>query len=42
MKKLKGVELNLKVISNCIMLYSSEYLKSAYNINAFEDPLTIE
>lgn len=41
-RKLKRGELILKLISNCIMLYSSEYMKSSFNINAFDDPLTIE
>ena len=41
-KKLKMIELTLKVIGNCLMLYTSEYMKSTYAINAFDDPLTIE
>lgn len=40
--KVKQVELNARVVSNCLMLYSSEYLKTAFNINVFHDPLTIE
>ncbi|CDW81560.1 UNKNOWN [Stylonychia lemnae] len=41
-RKFKQIELILKVISNCQMLYASEYMKSTFNINAFDDPLTIE
>jgi hypothetical protein len=41
-KKLKTVELQIKFMSNCLMLYASEFMKSSYNINVFDDPLTIE
>eukprot|EP00347_Sterkiella_histriomuscorum_P005336 403357003 len=40
--KLKQVELILRVFSNCQMLYASEYMKSTFSINVFDDPLTIE
>ena len=41
-KKLKRIELSLKVIANCLVLYASEFMKSTFNINMFDDPLTIE
>ena len=42
MNKLSAVELILRCISNCSMLYISEYLKNKFNINALEDPLSID
>lgn len=41
-KKLKRIEQIIKLISNCLMIYASEYMKNTYNINVFDDPLTIE
>lgn len=41
-KRVKRVELTLKTMANCMMLYASEFLKSAYGLNCFDDPLTIE
>lgn len=41
-KKLKRIELIVSLISNCLVLFASDYLKSAFNINVFDEPLTIE
>jgi hypothetical protein len=42
LKKLKNIEIDLKVMSNIAILYISDYLKSVHKINLFDNPLIIE
>lgn len=41
-KKLKRIELIMKFISNASLLFASDYLKNTYDVNAFDDPNTID
>jgi len=41
-KKIKRIELIMKFISNAALLYASDYLKHTYDVNAFDDPNTID
>ena len=42
LKKMKVLEDSVNVISNIACLYASDYLKTTYGLNLFDDPLTIE